>query len=79
MFSDCYETEEDEDIIIENSNENYWPKQVQKFRDLTGIVFDNTAKETFEVRSWLVVRRLRLSYLCCCAAVQCSSEDTGDD
>ena len=73
MFSDCYETEEDEDIIIENSNENYWPKQVQKFRDLTGVVFDNTAKETYEVRlgGWLV-RMMLLTSLSSCTALQCS-------
>lgn len=37
-------------FILDHSNENYYyPHKVKTFRDLSGIVFDNNNKETFEV------------------------------
>ena len=57
-ISDCYDY--DEDIIEEDYVSPYYngtlphlpkklPRRVQTFTDLTGIVFDNKNKETFEV------------------------------
>ena len=36
-------------IFIDQSKENFYPHKIKTFRDLSGIVFDNDNKETFEV------------------------------
>jgi len=58
VFSDCYEVDE-EDGFGEESLENHYiqRRRKQTFRDLTGIVFDNQNKETFEI--YTVPQRIR--------------------
>jgi hypothetical protein len=58
VFSDCYEVDDDEDNengFGEQEIENhYFPRRrKQTFRDLSGLVFDNQNKETFEVNMWV--------------------------
>merc|ERR1712106_533000 len=53
VFSDCYETDEEDEeegLGYEESN-YYFPRRKETFRDLSGIVFDLGNKEAYEVHT----------------------------